>query len=553
MDAALTYRKKILYVIESAIANLQKNEQVVNNLNVFPVPDGDTGSNMLSTVINAWNYIPETAISPKEIFAAFSRGALLGARGNSGVITSQIIKGFFEIIKKYSDSQDNFILNDYILKEMFTSAKEYAYASVATPVEGTILSVTKALSDRFPASNNSNFTKSFLDVLKIVDDATENTINQLAVLKESNVVDSGAKGLFFLYQGALLALQEKGYKLILNASQNNQKELNNKYANPKNNIGYCTEFILTLKKPKSFNRNRFLDFLNSEGDSIVLIVEDDILKVHVHAKHPGVIFNRAQKYGEFSLIKADNMSLQAADAGHHVEGNEFKIIKSKMIDNELGIIAVSSGTGLDQFFKELGVDSIISGGQTMNPSIEDFQLAIKKLPYKNILLLPNNSNIILAVEKVKELVNDRKIYVLPTKTLAQGIVALYNINKKMIDFNNYSAEILSEINQISEGQITAAIKDTTVNKINIKKNDYIIIKGREIIDASTSLFESWKKLLIKIINDDSSIVTIFFNEHVTTDIRQQFKDFIAQNYPDLEIELKFGGQNVYDLIIFGEK
>lgn len=540
-------REFILSVVESLVASIQHNEEKINDLNVFPVPDGDTGSNMLATLISAWENISEASTTDFEVMNDFARGALLGARGNSGVITSQIIKGFAEGVKLVGGIKTD----TESLRTILRSTKEFAYKAVGNPVEGTILSVVRALDEKYDRQA-SNIIEAFEGALEIAKAATEYTPEQLPVLKEAGVVDSGAYGLTLMIESVVNAL--KGQPLKLNdivKSSDDSGEFHKADANK--NIGYCTEFIMTLREPEAFDAEAFKKILTEDlgGDSLVMINEDDILKVHVHVKKPGTVFNAAQEYGEFSKIKSENMATQATDAGHSVEGDTFTTSK-KQNSNELAIVAVSNGNGLDELFKEAGVNHIISGGQSMNPSVEEFVKIIEELNYKNIVLLPNNSNIILTAETAKGLIEDKNIFVLPTKTLQQGLVALYNINKEMYDFHNYIEGVTGAIQALSEGQITIAVRDTEMSGVNVKEGNFISLKGKEILSSTETIEESAKILIDKVIADGSEIVTLIYNDDVTKEQVEALGAYAEEKGVD-EVDIIYGGQAVYHLLIFGEE
>ncbi len=541
-------REFLLSVVESLVAAIQHNEEKINDLNVFPVPDGDTGSNMLATLLSAWDNISEASTTDFEVMNDFARGALLGARGNSGVITSQIIKGFAEGVKSVGGLKTD----TESLRTILRSTKEFAYKAVGNPVEGTILSVVRALDEKYDR-NASNIVEAFEGALEIARAATEYTPEQLPVLKEAGVVDSGAYGLTLIIEAVVNALYGKTLKL--NERSNNSSESSTEFhkADANKNIGYCTEFIMTLRNPESFDEEAFKKVLTEdlEGDSLVMIKEDDILKVHVHVKKPGTVFNAAQEHGEFSKIKSENMATQAEDAGHVVEGGEFTTSK-KNNEKELAIIAVSNGTGLDELYKEAGVNHIISGGQSMNPSVEEFVKIVEGLNYKNIVLLPNNSNIILTAETAKGMIEDKNIFVVPTKSLQQGLVALYNINKEMYDFHNYIDSVIEAVKSVSEGQITIAVRDTEMNGVNVKEGSFISLKGKEILSSTDSIEESAKILIDKIIDDESEVVTIIYNDDVTKEQAEALGAYAEEKGAD-EVEVIYGGQAVYHLLIFGEE
>lgn len=569
-------REKLLAVIESMIANLQKNKDKVNDLNVFPVPDGDTGTNMFATLSSGWNEINNNLSKNGDILKDFSRGTLFGARGNSGVIVSQIIKGFEEGIKKNKGK-----LNTPLdLKKALIEAKEYAYNSVSEPVEGTILTVIRTLSEKFNPTNFKNLEESFVEIEKIAKRATNNTPNQLEILKESGVVDSGAFGLTIMIIGLVNGINGFPLKMNIKGIKDTVIVNGNDFikANPIKNIGYCTEFILTLKDKKKFNKDNYQRKISKMGNSIVLIQDDDILKLHIHVKNPGEVLNDAQKYGEFSKVKIENMASQVIQGGHKILGEENTIeietknfnyfendeilkddndkkTKNNYYDKNLGIIVISNGIGINKEFRELKiVDKIISGGQTMNPSVLTFVKGINELKYKNILILPNNSNIILTAEMSRNEVKDKNIFILPTKTIPQGLVALYNINKEMIDFNNYRDLIIQDFKSISEGQITKATRNSNLFGVNVKKDEYIAIYNNEKIIVSDWNIETVFKILVKKIleNPDIEILNIFYNDGVDINMfNEVIKEYKKAN-KNIEINFKYGGQNVYNFIIFGE-
>lgn len=544
-----THRDLVLSVLESSVANIQANEQKINDLNVFPVPDGDTGSNMLGTLLSAWNNISKASTSDIEILNDFSRGALLGARGNSGVITSQIIKGLSEGVKKIGklswDTQD--------MRVILASAREYAYKSVQNPVEGTILSVVRALDEKYNRKASS-LQEAFAEVLEVAKAATENTPNQLDVLKEANVVDSGAYGLTLLIEGALKAFMGESLKMSDSNAEGLDRATGFVKADPNANIGYCTEFILTLKEPETFDKDAFEKFLIDDlnGDSLVSILEEEIFKVHVHVKYPGQVFNKAQEYGEFSLIKSENMATQTTEQGHIVNGDSFSF-NGRINEDKLAIVAVSNGEGLDRTFKEAGVNVIVEGGQSMNPSVEDFIKIINKLNYKNIILLPNNSNIILTCNTAKELIKNKNIFVVPTKTLQQGLVALYNINKEMYDFHEYEEMVMEAIQNVSEGQLTIAVRDTEINGLSVKEGEFISLSGKEILSSTPDLQSSAKVLIDKILDNDVEVISVIYNDDVELSVVDELINYIKEKKSNIDVERIYGGQQVYHLLIFGEE
>lgn len=559
------HKEKILAIIESMVANLQKNKEKINNLNVFPVPDGDTGANMYATLISSWNNIKESSKTDSDILKDFAKGALLGARGNSGVIVSQIIRGFQVGIDKMEDG----LQKPEDLKGVLKSAKEYAYSSVSEPVEGTILTIIRKLYEDFDPNKSKSFSDAFVELEKIAREATNDTIEQLQVLKDAGVVDSGAYGLTTMIEGITRAFLGNSLKINVKDEIRKDKANQPKFlkANPNKNIGYCTEFILTLREKDKFNKDEFEKRVSKMGDSIVLIQDGDVLKLHIHVKSPGLILNEGQRHGEFSSIKVDNMTSQVSEKKHDVfENNHAVNLEDDDLDKNnnqkdedyyqthLGIVVVSNGLGIDREFNELGVDKIISGGQTMNPSVSSFVSSIEEMKYKNILILPNNSNIILTADVVKRTVDNKNIFILPTKSIPQGLVALYNINKEMVDFENYQDMVISEFQHISEGQITKAIRNSNKDNLKIKKDDYIaILNNQKIINNSKDINKVIEKLINEILKDnDFEILNIFYNDSVDKAIIDKIVKKYSDLHKNIEISSRYGGQQIYNLIVFGE-
>lgn len=553
-------RDKIMLVIESGIANLKNNEEKVNSLNVFPVPDGDTGTNMINTLLGGWNNIKPTSNSLEDILRDFSMGCLMSARGNSGVITSQIIKGAFEGYKKVKDIPVE-EMGKKELKIVIKSAKEYAYRAVENPTEGTILTILKKMDHEFK-DKYKGFKTVFKVLHTIAQEGTKETKDQLDVLKKANVVDSGAYGLTLILKGFMSGYNNNPIKLAYPSSLEELtfvKKINNVNniikADPNQNMGYCTEFVLTLRNPDEFNKNKFIGELKSiGGESIVAIVEEDIFKLHVHTKSPGTVFNMGQKYGEFSTIKADNMTTQILN-NHDITEEYIDFLKSDDEEDQkmLGIIAVANGKGIENFFYDLGVDYVITGGQSMNPSVKDFMDAISKIKNKSILILPNNSNIILAAKLVKKTFKGKKnIFVLPTKTIQQGIVAIYNLNKEMVDFKSYEKNIRSSYKKIVEGEITKAIKTVKIDNVMVNKDDFILVSNRKILKSNPDIFEAFKYFIDKKINETIEIVTIFLGKNITAKEEKIIKEIVDDKLADLDVDIRKGDQDIYDLIILGE-
>ncbi len=540
--------KTILEIIESGVANLQQNENVVNELNVFPVPDGDTGSNMLSTMYSGLNeakyeFSDDTTI--EMLLEHFSKGCLLGARGNSGVITSQIFKGLFVGFQKASVENKNLSF----VKNVLHSMKEYAYNSVPKPVEGTILSVIGYVADKFQLESSDSL-EIINEIVRLANIALENTPNQLPILKESGVVDSGGKGITLFFEGVQSFFQGRPIKLSEATPTQQGKFLK---ADPFKNIGYCSEFIMSLKEPEAFDKDSFLEMLSKMGDSIVLIKEDDILKVHVHVKNPGELLNKAQPFGEFSAIKIENMTTQVEEMHLFADGKQEATIEKEVTEtSELGIIAVATGEGIAQELKEHHVDVIINGGQTMNPSVNDFVDAINSLPNSEIVIFPNNSNVIMSAKAAKELVSDKKVYVIETKSIQQGIAASYNINKGFIPFSKYEKMIDDVVKDLEYGAVTHSIRDTKLNDVQINEGEFMTLVKNKILDSNKDLLNAAKKLVDELVTSDKEIITILYNDEAGVEVVEQLEAYLETLDYDLEWELKNGGQEVYYFLMFVE-
>lgn len=505
----------------------------VDNLNVFPVPDGDTGTNMNLTFSSGIKEIANLhSVNIGEVAKAFAKGLLMGARGNSGVITSQIFKGIsLELENKES-------IDAITLAKAFYKGQKVAYKAVMKPVEGTILTVIRECSektlDKVKSSNNIN------DVMEmLVSNAKislENTPNLLPVLKEVGVVDSGGFGLVKIIEGM------QDYLLGKPVERNNEdmvrvvNDMETFIDNHDGQYGYCTEFIVKLndKVKESEVRN----FLEKHGESIVVVSDDDILKVHVHTLDPGKVLSKAVTLGDMVNIKIENMQEQA-------DNNEnFKAKAQK----DQAIIVVSSGSGIEEMFKELRVDKVISGGQTMNPSTKNFVKAIKEVNAKNVIILPNNSNIILAAQQAASVLADEvNVQVIPSKTILQGMVACIN-NNPDIEFDKNLANMVASLKTIKSGEITFAIKNTKFNGHKINKNDFMAIYEKDLIANSTDLFEVSKKLLNTMIDEDSELVTLITGKDASEEIIDKIVEFIEDKY-DLEVEIVDGQQELYTFYV----
>ena len=542
----------IFDIIESSIANLQINEDKINKLNVFPVPDGDTGSNMLATLLSAWNGLDFAKENIIEVMDEFAKNSLLGARGNSGVIVSQILRGFAEGVK----IENGFSSDLKSFRNILSHAKNFAYKAVEKPIEGTILSIVKALDEKYNREQCS-ILEAWKEILAIAKVALDNTPNQLPILKSAGVVDSGGYGLVCLIEGAIMALEGKTLKLKTKKEEK-ESDSHNKFikADATKNIGYCSEFIMSLKKPEDIDDNEMKKWLKSMGDSLVYIREDDVLKIHIHVLNPGNLLAKAQEYGEFSKVKVENMTSQVQNEGHLIDKENIISIEkhAKMNEDKLGIVAVLNGSGLELLFNELGVDYIVNGGQTMNPSVNDFKKIIDQMSNKRILLLPNNKNIVLTCKEVEKIYPKGRIIVLETKSLQQGITALYNINKEMVNFEEFMPTVVDSFKAINEGAITKAIRDAKIEDVSVKEGQYISIIGKHISKASNELKTSIITLIDNLLSkqDNPDYLHIYFNDDVPSPLLKEVEQYCKDKYGQVELDMTYGGQGLYHFLVFVE-
>ena len=558
--------KILKMMVISGSNNLYNHYPEVDALNVFPVPDGDTGMNMNLTMTSGMKEVSNrNDDNLYQIARTFSRGLLMGARGNSGVITSQIFRGFAESLENKSkmDAVD--------LAEAFDNGRKVAYKAVIKPVEGTILTVIRESSERLlsEATNKMSIEEAFEVLLKEARESLDRTPNLLPVLKEVGVVDSGGAGLLKILEGmqsAVLgevierneatAVDQKGSAQV--AAENEEEE-----------FGYCTEFVMRLGPDtvkKTFNKNRFTSVLNAHGNSLVVVQDEDIVKVHVHTIKPGDIFNYAQQFGEFIKLKCENMTEQhneilfneAQKNGLHMAASDLKTApmaapkeEKKEPLKEFALIATSSGAGIDEFFNQVGVEYIVSGGQTMNPSTNDFLSMIEKANAKNVFILPNNGNIIMAANQARDVLEGKvNVVVIPTKTIMQGIVSAMNFNPDLgVDINE---KVMNEaIETVKSGQVTYAIKDTEVNGVKVKKDEYMaIVNTKEIISCHKSKFDALKNLLQNMVDEESSVITILLGEDVANDDEvEKVREFAEEEFSDCDLDIRIGNQPVYSYIV----
>ncbi|HHU28229.1 TPA: DAK2 domain-containing protein [bacterium] len=532
-------------MLVSGANNLFNHYPEVDALNVFPVPDGDTGTNMNLTMTSGSKEVLNlNTTNIYDVARAFSRGLLMGARGNSGVILSQIFRGFAQALEGKEK------INIIEFCEAWWQAKDVAYKAVMRPVEGTILTVIRESSEVL--KNNATNFRSIEDAMEFFIKEAKSSLNRtpelLPILKEVGVVDSGGAGLVKVLEGFNEGLRGR----VVERKQISEilespiaiagKELENE------EFGYCTEFILDLNydNKKEFTEKRMNCFLQSHGNSIVLVRDENLVKVHVHTLKPGVIFNYAQQYGEFVSLKVENMQLQHS---HIIEGEtQHDVELNNQAKKEYALISVSIGEGLNEMFSDLRVDQIVSGGQTMNPSTEDFVSAIKACNAKNIFILPNNSNIIMAATQACEVVEGVNCKVIPTKTIPQGLVACMVFNPE-VDVDTNFEEMSNIIASVKTGQITFAIKDTKIDGIDIKAGNFIGINGKHILSCSENRLEATKEMIKQLIDEDSSLVTIIYGEETSSDEAKELEEFVQNSYKRLDVEIHNGGQPVYSYII----
>lgn len=532
--------------IKSAIKNLDVNKEMVNSLNVFPVPDGDTGINMFLTIKSAGNYaLAEETTHCGELSRALSKGALMGARGNSGVILSQILRGFYMGIQDFKE------LDVRAIKRGFESSKEIAYKAVMKPTEGTILSVVRYMA-AYAVSNQSKYsdTIEYLEAIYAEGErALEKTPEMLPVLKEAGVVDSGGKGLLVLMRGAIDGLKGEEVQYTAEVVETKTQKV---HFDENIKFGYCTEFIIHTDNTDQHDADTLKEELLKFGDSLVCVKVEDIIKVHVHTNHPGKALELALERGYLTGIKSDNMRLQNAEVRRaHEEEQQKKYESLKAQDagpqKEYGFVAVASGDGIMSVFKDFEVDEIVSGGQTMNPSVEDLTKKIEKINAKTIFVLPNNSNIVLTAQKAAE-VSDKNVIVIPTKTIPQGISAMINFDFDL-DLDDAIETLNDAIKAVKSGSITYAVRDTTVSGKKINQGDYMGILESEIVSSSEDIYETVLETLKKGIDEDSSIITLYAGQDVTEVQMEELIEKLENEFDDITIEGLMGNQQVYYYLI----
>ena len=569
MDLQQIDAKMLSKMFMAGAKNLENKKEWINELNVFPVPDGDTGTNMTMTIMSAAREVAALGedAAMGSICKAISSGSLRGARGNSGVILSQLFRGFTKGIR-----DENF-LTVPVFAAAFQKAVETAYKAVMKPKEGTILTVARGAADKAKELSEdgvTNLEEFFAAVNEHARYVLSQTPEMLPVLKQAGVVDSGGQGLVEVLSGAFDAFL--GKEIDFSPSPAEQTEASRRtgvsmeaQAEAEIKFGYCTEFIILLNRP--FNVKAEMDFkayLESIGDSIVCVADDDVVKVHVHTNDPGLAIQKALKYGALSNMKIDNMRLEhqeklfkmaeketgknSAPQAPSAQGGESADKQAQKAPKAMGFIAVSTGEGINEIFTSLGVDYIIEGGQTMNPSTADILDAVDRVNAQTVFILPNNKNIILAANQAAELTTDKNLLVIPTKTIPQGITAVINFVPELTADENEET-MLREITNVKTGQVTYAVRDTVIDDREIKKGDYMGIGDKGILAAGQSLMNITERMVSEMVDDMSELISIYYGCDVEEGDAELLKKSLESAYPSCDIELQYGGQPIYYYVI----
>ena len=536
-------------MVQAGATRLNKQAEYVNSLNVFPVPDGDTGTNMGMTIENGAKEVSDRSASTVgEAAGIFAKGLLMGARGNSGVITSQLFRGFSQSVK---DKEE---LDGAALAAAFQSGVEVAYKAVMKPVEGTILTVSRgaAIGAKKKAESTNDAVEVMRAALEGAKTALAKTPDMLPVLKEVGVVDSGGQGLVFIYEGFLSALtgefiaseefQATPATMSEMINAEHHKSVAGHVATEDIKFGYCTEIMVALKQGPTYVKDsdydEFRNYLNNLGDSLLVVNDDEIVKVHVHTEDPGLVMQEGLKYGSLVKVKVDNMRNQH-EAQVEKEERQAKPVEEK----EYAIIAVVAGDGLADIFKAQGVDYIISGGQTMNPSTEDFVKAVEELNARNIIILPNNKNILMAAQSAAEVI-DQPAAVVETKTIPQGLTSLLAFDESKSIEENYE-RMSASLGDVVSGSVTTAVRDTTIDGLEIHENDNLGMVDGKIVVSNPDMMETLEETFAHMLDEDSEIVTIYVGEDGSEELANELAQALAEKYEDVEVEIHQGGQPVY--------
>lgn len=534
--------------------NLEKNKEYINELNVFPVPDGDTGSNMSLTIMAASRDV-SALVNPsiEELSKTISSGSLRGARGNSGVILSQLLRGFCREIKEHNQ------IDVQVLADGFIRAVETAYKAVMKPKEGTILTVAKGMAEKaaFLVDSGLSLEEVCAEIIEYGDEVLAHTPDLLPVLKEAGVVDSGGQGLMEFLKGAyngLLGIETvelpKESSGPVKSAQVSSEDIDTSHIT----YGYCTEFIILLEKEYNMEiEQAFKEYLMGIGDSLVVVSDDEIVKVHVHTNHPGLAFEKGLEFGQLTSMKIDNMREEHREKVIMEQDKQKAALSeatktSEVPRKDFGFVAVSVGAGFDEIFKELGVDYVIEGGQTMNPSTDDVLSAIEKVHAKTVYVLPNNKNIILAANQAADISEDTEVVVIESKTIPQGIGAMIGFAPEMSAMDN--KESMSEaMRAVKSGQVTYAVRDTSIDGKEIKTGDYMGLDDRGISSVGTDIEQVVLELIEQMSDDESELLSIYYGSDVSKEQADNLVVLIQEKYPDYEIEVHSGGQPIYYYIL----
>ena len=562
--------------------NLEAKKEWINELNVFPVPDGDTGTNMTMTIMAAAKEVASSDQTDMAVVCkCISSGSLRGARGNSGVILSQLLRGFTKIVKDHDS------IDCMLTAEGFEKAVETAYKAVMKPKEGTILTVAKGASEKARELANEGVTDLtvFIDeIIKYADEVLAKTPDMLPVLKQAGVVDSGGQGLVQFLKGAYDAFLGKEIDLTIPETEMQHEEsAADQEETEEIKFGYCTEFIILLHTKLNVKQEMDLkSFLESIGDSIVMVADDEVCKIHVHTNDPGLAIQKALLYGQLSNLKIDNMRMEHREKLFHMnqDGSAKQIeteisgmaekTPAKPVEHEVphgkeipiqedipvekkkfGFVAVCAGPGLADIFRSLGVDYVIEGGQTMNPSTEDILNAVEKVNADTVFVLPNNKNIIMAAKQAAELVEDRKVVVVPTKTIPQGVTAVINFVPDQSMEEN--AECMSDaISGVSTGEVTYAVRDTVIDNISIRQGDYMGIGDSGILSVGSEIENVTFEMLQRFMSEDKELISIYYGADISEENAEQLRDRVAEVFGSCDVELQYGGQPIYYYIVSAE-
>ncbi|MGL5590742.1 MAG: DAK2 domain-containing protein [Metamycoplasmataceae bacterium] len=526
--------------IISGSNNMQNNKNRINSLNVFPVPDGDTGTNMSSTIKKAADAIQNHENSSlNDLLQIISKNMLLGARGNSGVILSQIFKGFAVGWKNLEIIEPKDIIKG------FKEASKMAYASVINPIEGTILTVIRETYENLEKNitPNMNIIQIFELALKYARISCDNTPNLLAVLKEVGVIDSGGEGLNIILEGIIESFKGSPVQISLKEAQ--MEKFTGELEIYDGEFGYCTELIVKLKAVAKFNKIEFIKGLSKLGNSVVVVQDEDIVKTHIHTLKPGGVLNYSQKFGEFENIKSENMTIQASDT----KADSASTMDKKVEKKTSAIISCNSGSGIIELMKQYECDYIIEGGQTNNPSAQDIIEAIEYVNSDNIFILPNNSNIILTAQQASKIIKDKNIKVLSTKTQLEGITAMLNFSSDLSLEDNLE-EIEASLKNLITGQITVATKDTKINNVKIKKDEYLMMIENKIIGCKKNIIKAGEALIKEMLSkkENPEIIIIYYGADASKLDANELEKYIILNY-DVEVEIHNGDQPIYNFLI----